>query len=489
MPAKTGQQYTNRIDRAHAKIIMGGKRIKGKISEHPAFKELMKSQSKLYDLQHDPSIRDRMTYQSPSSEERVGLSYMIPRTKGDLEKRRLMIREWALNSLGMLGRSPDYMNTVTMAFGSAPQAFGPYAENVKKYYEYCRENDVTLTHTFINPQVNRSDVYFETEEKPIAARIIGKNDEGIVIQGARLLATQGATTDEILVFPSGKHWNFKGENPYAYAFSIPNNTKGLTFICRESLMDSDSRFNRPLSSRYEEVDTLVVFDNVTVPWDRVFVAGDAKYANSIFKDIYFTQHAVHQVITRQIVKTETLLGVIDRLVEMIEIGGHQHVQEKLSEVAVALEVMKGLQLSAETNAELNQWGVMTPDKKPILAAMNYYPRIYPRMVEILQTLGASGMVMLPAEADFQNEDVKKQLDLYMKAAHANAEDRVKLFRLAWDLCMSGFGTRETQYERYFFGDPVRLSGRIYNEYDRKEYAKRINEFLDLNKDSIQDRDS
>lgn len=478
MPAKTGRQYIERIDQAKAKVIMNGDQINGKISEHPAFKDLMQSQAHLYDMQHNPPLRDALTYASPTSKQRVGLSYMIPKTKEDLARRRLMFREWAVNSLGMLGRSPDYMNTVTMAFGSAPKAFGTYEKNIENYYQYCRENDITLTHTFVQPQVNRSDFYFENEDKPIAAKIIETNDEGIVIQGARLLATQGATTDEILVFPSGtKYWNFKGANPYAYAFAIPNNTKGLTFICRESLTGNQSRFDRPLSSRYEEVDTLVVFDHVTVPWERVFVSGDANYANAIFLNTHFTEHTVHQVITRQIVKTETLLGIVDRLIEMIDIGSYQHVQEKTSEIAVALEIMKGLQISAESNAKVNQWGVMTPDKKPILAAMNYYPRIYPRMVEIMQTLGASGLVMLPTEVDFRDPEIKKHLDLYMRGAQGKAEDRVKLFRLASDLCMSAFGTRETQYERYFFGDPVRLAGRLHKEYDRSEYAKRIDDFL------------
>ncbi|HET7658493.1 MAG TPA: 4-hydroxyphenylacetate 3-monooxygenase, oxygenase component [Bacillales bacterium] len=481
MPAKTGKQYLDRINQAGADIMMNGKKLKGKVSEHPAFQNVMQSQARLYDLQHETALQDTLTYLSPSSGERVGLSYMVPKTKEDLIKRRKMFKEWALQSHGMLGRSPDYMNTVLMAFGSASEVFGQYAENVKNFYEYCRENDVSLTHTFIQPQVNRSEIYFESDKEPIAARIVDKTKEGIIIQGARLLATQGATTDEILVFPSGmKLWNFNGENPYAYAFAIPNNTKGLSFICRESLYDGQSSFDRPLSSRFEEVDTLVVFDHVTIPWERIFVAGDANVANNIFPGSYFTEHTVHQVMTRQIVKTEFILGLIDRLIEMINIGEYDHVQEKLTEVVIALETMKAFQLAAEQNATANQWGVMIPDKKPILASMNYFPRIYPRLVEILQTLGASGLVMLPTEADFQS-DVKKHLDKYLKAANANAEDRVKLFRLAWDTCMSGFATRETQYERYFFGDPVRLSGRIYREYDRKEYTNRIDDFIKLNK--------
>ncbi|HEX7066375.1 MAG TPA: 4-hydroxyphenylacetate 3-hydroxylase N-terminal domain-containing protein, partial [Bacillales bacterium] len=414
MPAKTGRDYVERIDRAEANVWIEGKPVKGKISEHPAFKNLMKTQSRLYDLQHDPVKQDKLTYSSPLTKDLVGLSYLIPKTKEDLRKRRIMFQEWARESFGLLGRAPDYMNTAVMVFGAAAPVFGEYADNVKNYYEFSREHDLSLTHTFVQPQVDRSSLYLEMEEEPIAAQIVDKTKDGIVIKGARLLATQGATTDEIMVFPSGMQlWHSKGDNPLAYAFAIPNNTPGLKFICREGYDDgSSSRFDRPLSSRFEEVDTLVVFDRVTVPWDRVFVAGDAHMANRLYTETNFNEHAVHQVVSRQVVKTEFMLGLISMLVETINIGEYQHVQEKVSEVIVALETMKGLLLSSETQATLNQWGTMTPDNQPLLAAMNYYPRIYPRMAEILQTLGASGLVTLPTESDFHSEQ-RSDLDKFM----------------------------------------------------------------------------
>ncbi|HEU5140290.1 MAG TPA: 4-hydroxyphenylacetate 3-monooxygenase, oxygenase component [Bacillales bacterium] len=478
MPAKTGREYVDRIDRAEADVWIGGEPVKGKISEHPAFKNLMKTQSKLYDLQNAPAKQAQLTYSSPLTNDRVGLSYLIPKTKEDLTKRRMMFQVWARQSFGLLGRSPDYMNTAMMVFGAAAPVFGEYADNVKNYYEFSREHDLSLTHTFVQPQVDRSSLYLEMEEEPIAAQIVDKTKDGIVIQGARLLATQGATTDEIMVFPSGMQlWQSKGDNPLAYAFAIPNNTPGLKFICREGYDDGESSmFDRPLSSQFEEVDTLVVFDHVTVPWDRVFVAGDAHMANRLYTETSFNEHAVHQVVSRQVVKTEFMLGLISTLVETINIGEYQHVHEKVSEVIIALETMKGLLLSSETQAKLNKWGTMTPDNQPLLAAMNYYPRIYPRMTEILQTLGASGLVTLPKESDFHSE-LRDDLDKYMKASNANAYDRVKLFRLAWDTCMSSFGTRETQYERYFFGDPVRLAGRLFHGYDKTPYINRVKDFL------------
>lgn len=177
MPAITGNEYIDRIDQLKTNIWVDGKRVTGKISEHPAFKGVMKSQAALYGLQHKKSISDIMTYLSPLSVSQVGTSYLQPVTKEDLQKRRAMITEWAKSNNGMMGRSPDYMNTVLMAFASSTKLLAGkencFPENITKFYEYARENDLSMTHTFVNPQVNRAQFYFEDSDEPIAAKEVG----------------------------------------------------------------------------------------------------------------------------------------------------------------------------------------------------------------------------------------------------------------------------------------------------------------------------
>ena len=481
MPAKTGKQYIERVDNAKANVWIDGKRITGKISEHPAFRGVMKSQAELYDLQHHPDKVDFMTYRSPTTGDRVGTSFIQPRTKEDLEKRRMMMQEWARHHNGMMGRAPDYINTAIMAYGSAADMFGAqdpmYAENMRKYYEYCRENDLSLTHTLILPQVNRGVNAAKLPDPFIAARIVKKTSEGVVIRGARLLATQGGITDEIMVFPSTLLKQSDEDNPYAFAFSIPNNTPGLKFICRESFDYGKSHFDHPLGSRYEEMDTIVVFDDVTVPWDRVFALGDVNICNRAYVESNAQIHMTHQVVAKNIVKTEFVLGVLELMVQTINIGQYQHIHEKMSEVIIALEAMKAFLIAAEANAKPDKWGIMTPDFGPLNAARNYYPKIYPRFMEIMQLLGASGLMAIPSESDFQSE-IRPDLDKYLQAANSDAYNRVKLFRLAWDMCMSAFGTRQTLYERFFFGDPVRMAGALYNGYDKQPYVDRVKAFLD-----------
>ena len=178
-------------------------------------------------------------------------------------------------------------------------------------------------------------------------------------------------------------------------------------------------------------------------------------------------------------KTEFVLGLAELLIETINISGYQHIQEKMSEIIIGLETMKALLEKSENNAQLDEWGYMRPEVFPLQVAGNIFPKIYPRFTEIIQLIGASGMITLPTEKAFHSS-IRSDLESYLKGATKSAEERVKVFRLAWDLTMSSFGTRQTQYERYFFGDPIRLSTDLYNKYPKDEYVKAISDFLNLN---------
>jgi 4-hydroxyphenylacetate 3-monooxygenase len=479
MGAINGKELINRIDQLKAEIWFDGEKITGKISEHPAFKGILETKASLYDLQLEPSLLNELTFISHDTNEPTGLSYLQPKTKEDLVKRRTMMEHWARQTKGMMGRSPDYLNSVIMGFASsAPFLKGRekcFPENIQSVYESAMSKDLTFTHTFVTPQVNRALFNFSSSKEPISAKVIEHNDQGLVIKGARLLATQGGLTDEVLVFSSPSLFLEEDE---AYAFSIPSNTPGLRFICRESFVGGDSAFNHPLSSRFEEMDSLVVFDHVLVPWNRVFYYGNIEASANFLLKSSFHCFALHQTIIRQIVKSEFMLGIAQLLVETINVGEYQHIHEKLSEFIIGLETMKALLEKSEQDSKLDEFGTMRPHLLPLQIASNIFPKIYPRYCEIIQLIGASGMVTLPTEKAI-NSPIGSDIHQYLQGSTKTAEERIKVFRLAWDLTMSSFGTRQIQYERYFFGDPIRLSSVLYNTYPKEQYVKTVCEFLDM----------
>jgi 4-hydroxyphenylacetate 3-monooxygenase len=285
-------------------------------------------------------------------------------------------------------------------------------------------------------------------------------------------------SDASMVLPSTLLKATPDDAPYAFGFVIPTDTPGLKLICRESLDYGRSRFDHPLSSRFEEMDAVVVFDDVHVPWDNVLLYRDVERCNAAHVRTGAVGGMAHQGVVKNIAKSEFVLGLAALLVDTIGAERFQHVQEKLAELWVTLETMRALKRAAEADAALDEWGVMRPAWNPLDAARNLFPKLYPRMIEILQQLGASGLVAMPTEQDLQGplaDDIRR----YYQAARADAFERIPLFRLAWDAAISAFAGRQVLYERFFFGDPVRMAGSLVtaHEAEIRGYADRIRDLV------------
>lgn len=470
--ARSGKEYLQALRENPPNLWYKGQKVADPTT-HPVFKGITHSLAKLYDMQHDPRYRDTLTYEEGGR--RYAMSLLPARSKEDLARRSAAYKLWADANLGMMGRCPDYLNAVLMAFEQSAEFFGDYADNVRNYVQYVRENDLSTTHCLTNPQVNRAKSNLEQPDPFIPLGVVSENQQGIVVRGARMLSTL-PTADELLVFPSTLLKEGPGADKYAVAFAIPTNTPGLHFISRESMAVGDSAYDHPLGSRLEEMDCLTVFDDVFVPWERVFIYKDLQRCNTAYAETGALMHMAHQVVVLKNAKTEAFLGLVSLIGETIGADTFPHVQEKIAEIIVYLEAMKGFWARAERDAQLNKYGLMCPDRGAIDGARNLYPRLYPRINEIVHQIGASGMITLPSEADFDSP-IGQYVEKFLQSATLAAKERVQLFRLAWDMTTSGFGARQTLYERFFFGDPVRMYQTLFAAYNKEPYKQRIKDFL------------
>jgi 4-hydroxyphenylacetate 3-monooxygenase len=477
MGARTGQEYLDRLAATRPTVDINGERVAGPVTEHPALKEIAATYAGLYDLQHERP--DVLTYESPTSGERVGMSFLVPRDAGDLARRRGGFKAWADHSLGVLGRTGDYLNSALMALSEAgdwfAQADPKFGANVRAYYEKVREEDLLTTHTLIPPQANRAvGAGQQIDGRALGAHVASEDDNGIVVRGARMLATIGPIADELLVFPSTVLRGQPEDAPYSFAFAVACDAPGLHFICRENL---DYGRGHPLGGRFDEVDAVVVFDDVHVPWERVFMLGHPELCNGFYTDTQAVVHMTHQVVTRTSAKTEAFLGLISLMTEAIGIEQFSHIQEDVAEVVAMAGMLHALVDAAEAGAEPNEFGVMTPAWEPLNTARNWYPKASQRLPEIVRKFGASGLMALPTEADIAGA-AREDVERYLQSATLSGPERVRLFRLAWDFAVSGFGGRQNLYEYYFFGDPVRMAGAYLKATDREPYKERVRAFLD-----------
>jgi 4-hydroxyphenylacetate 3-monooxygenase len=484
MPARTGQQYIDGLRAQEREVWLGGERVRD-VTKHKGLAGGVRAIAHLYDMQHDLELREVMTFASPSTGEPVGRSFDMPKTKEALETRSKMMLNWARATCGMMGRSPDFMNVTFAAWGAAADFFGEkrpeFAGNMRHYVEYIRENDVTLTHALINLQRSRNASGMFNLEEGTALEVVRETDAGIIVRGARILATLGPLADEIAVYSPRLARHSEEHSPFAVNFSIPCSTKGLKFLCRDSFDLGRSHFDHPLGSRFEEMDCIVFFDDVLVPWERVFLLYDVDRLNATPHVTHSTAHSAHQGAAKNLAKCEFVLGVALLMTQTLGNAHLPHTEERIGELMLNTELIRACLRAAEADAATDRWGVMCPAILPVECTRNLFMTAYPRMIEILQLLGSSSFLLTPSEKDFEGP-LRPAIDQYLATDNTAAIDRVKLFRLAWDAAGNAFGSRQVLYERFFASDPLTRARAMAAIYPKGEMMERVLEFLDRDDD-------
>ncbi len=475
MGARSGNNYLSALRKLKAEVWIAGERV-ADVTQHPALMRCARSIASLYDLQMEHP--EAMTLRTPEGD-RIGYSFVQPSSPDEVRKRSLMMRKWAEFSGGMLGRTPDYLNASIAAMAAARGFFAEseprFGDNIANYYQQARRNDWCATHTLVNPRASRAAGWAANTDADLALKVVDRTNDGIVVSGCRMLATLGPLSEELLVFPSTVLKAEPAAEPFALAFAIPCNAPGLKFLCRDPFDIGRSRFDHPLASRFEEMDCVVFFDRVTVPWPRVFLCGDVNRCNAMYAATGAVVHMMHQVVVKNVVKSEFLLGLAAAIAEASDAMSLPHVRDRLAEMIMTTETMRACLRAAEADAARDQWGAFVPARAPLDTARNLFPRLYPRMVEIIQLNSSSSLMATPSERDFEGP-LAPMIEKYLGAA-ASPRDRVALYRLAWDVACSAFGGRQVLYERFFFGDPVRMASALVNATDLKPLIAKVNAFL------------
>ena len=308
---RKGVDYLNGL-KDDREIWLHGERVKD-VTEHDGLKRSAETLAGFMDKQTDPEYQDKVTFEL--NEKRIATSFLVAKSKDDVIKRGEAFYEWAKWSNGMFGRTPDYKNaSITAFYGGAElleEGGKEFANNMRNYYHYAATNDKILTHSLLNPTVNFELSKQGKSDKDVSLKVVKENDAGIFVSGARLLATLGPQADEVEVFPSTLLNRQKGSDlEYAFAFVAPVASPGLRMICRDTYDHAKSHYDAPLSSRYEEMDAVVIFKNVFVPWERVFIYREPDLCNRAFAQNNAVTKMMHQVVCGKLAKAEFIVGLL-----------------------------------------------------------------------------------------------------------------------------------------------------------------------------------
>ena len=474
---RNGKQYLDGL-RDDRDVWIHGEKVED-VTSHPGLSRGAHTLAAFMDRQHDPKYQDTITYEENGT--RYATSFMIPKSKEDVARRGAAFYEWATWSNGMFGRTPDYKNASVMAFAAGAEFLTEgrpeFADHMRDYYDYIKTNDQVLTHTLVNPTFNYSQAKVGKYDDRVALQVVKETDAGIVVNGARLLATLGPHADEIEVFPSTLLKASEENLPFAFAFAMPVNTAGIRLICRDTYDHGKSRFDAPLSSRFEEMDAVVIFKDVLVPWERVFMYRDPLLCNRAFAETNAVIHMMHQVVCGKLAKAEFIVGLLCAMAKATGKDKDINVKGQIAEAMWVAESVRAFRYHAEAEAHEDQYGNYIPLRRPLDTSRNLFPKLYPRLVELVHHLGSSSLMATPTEADLSN-DIADDVAQYFQTVNLDSKDRIALFRLAHDVAVSGFGNRQVLYERFFFGPQNVMASIYYDLYNKDDMIERVDALLD-----------
>jgi len=460
-------------------IYIDGARVEDPTSCR-AFRNVASSVKRLYDFANSPANRDLMTFETETGG-RANRIWQLPASYADLIERRKALEAWTALHAGFLGRAPDHVASCISGMRMGLAVFEGYdparAKALEGYYRYARDNDLYLTYVIINPQADRSKGAAEQADPFLTASVVDRDVEGITVRGAKMLATGGVVANEVLVATLQPLQ--RGEERYALSFAVPMNAKGLKMLSRKSYeAASGSIFDNPLASRYDENDSVLFFDDVKVPWDRVFVDGSIEMCQKQFHATPAHVYQNYQAMIRLKVKLQFLVGIAHRITATNGITQFPQVREILGQLAAEAAMVDAFVNAME--AKGTQVGpYYVPDRHMLYSAQVLTQQVYPKVLNSLRELAGGGMIMLPSSvADFANPEIAALIEKTQQSPAASSRDRVKFYKLAWDAVGSEFGSRHHQYEMFYAGATFVTKGHSFRTYDWEGATGLVQTMLD-----------
>jgi 4-hydroxyphenylacetate 3-monooxygenase len=465
---RSGSEYLKSIENDGRQVFIDAACVSD-VTAHPAFREATRSIARLFDVAADPANRELLTYPSPKTGAPVNRCCMIPKSREDLIARRRALWRLSEESFGYMGRTPEHVAGFFAAFAGAPSIWARterrFYDNVVRFYERMRDESLYVAYTIVPPQIDRSKPAHKQADPTLYAGVVAENSDGITIKGAQMLGTGAAIADFIhlsCIHPLGA-----GDENYAISVAVPCNAPGVRIYSRRSYAEgATSMYDYPLASRFDETDSLLVYDNVFVPWEHVFIYKDIALTRASFFETAAHLLGNNQAQIRFAVKMKFLAGLARRVTETTGAIASPPVQSALGDLAAIAATVEGLVLAQEAHSIIDADGLARPGAQELYAEMALQPQFHNTMIEAVRNLVGGGVIQVPSSVDdFQNPVMAADIERYIQSPGTPAMERVKLMKLIWDAIGSEFAGRHAQYEMFYAGSPFVVKGHMYRNYD------------------------
>jgi len=433
MPLRTPEQYIESM-RDGRVVYLNGKKIDD-ITEDPVLGVGLRHAAIDFELAENADYADICLGKSEVTGNTISRYFQIPRTSEDLIARNRLINFGTRMGNGYVlfvkEIGTDALNTMLQSTYLMDKELGTeYHKRVMAYWEYCSENDVAMVGAITDVKGDRSKGPSQQSDPDMYLRIVEKKSDGIVVRGAKTHTTAGPFANEILVTPTRAFT--EGDRDYAVAFGIPANTEGVILSARPQ--DPKDRFEFPQTSVNCLSETTTIFDDVFIPWDRVFMCGEWQYAG-LMANTFANWHRFTGISYKGPV-ADLLLGCAQLIAEYNGVPEASHIKSKIGQLITYATTIRVFSKAAATDCKFFG-NIAYPHPLLINIGKHYFAENYHEMIKHVQEIAGGSVVTAPGSADWENPDLKPYIEKYFKGVdHVPTEHRLRAFKLIKDLTAS-----------------------------------------------------
>jgi 4-hydroxybutyryl-CoA dehydratase/vinylacetyl-CoA-Delta-isomerase len=433
MGLRTVEEYKKSL-RDGRRVYIRGQKVED-VTTHPILSVAVETVAQGFALtaSEDPEVRNLFTASHPETGEPINRLFVTPKNTEDLIYRTKMIQR----SIELTGGLPfgkdigtDCLNAAFVVAGQMGKK--QYQENARNFLEYVRKHDLAMCGAVTCVKGDRSKEPAQQKHPDYYLHVVDKNKDGIVVKGAKIHITSAPVANEIIVVPTRQMR--EGEADYAVSFAIPANTKGVVFISRAGRGAwTDHEFHPPFPVR-ELTEAMIVFDNVFVPWERVFMCGE--WQLSMLLAYTFATFHRFTAISYKVPAVEVMAGCALAMAEYNGLDKVGHIRDKLADIAGYVETLRAL-TNASAKDPVMYGDIAVPSPLITNMAKLHFASRYHEFVRLIQDICGGIVATAPDRQDWENPDIHGYLEHYLGgSAKFSTEDRLKMIHTAMRMVCS-----------------------------------------------------
>jgi 4-hydroxyphenylacetate 3-monooxygenase len=478
---RTGDEYRESL-RDGRQVWIDGERV-ADVTSHPAFRPIVDARARIYDLAHRPETQAVMSYRDPATGERCPIGAKLPVTKDDWRAKRTAV-DTVLDDLGgIVTRVGD--ETVGEMWSlydgqSVLDEIDPsFSEHIRRHVAFAAAADPFHVSANTDPKGDRSRRP-QDQDPDVLLHVAGETPNGIVVRGAKF-ETAAAYANQAFVKPTIGDWGDQELSDYAVGFIADMGAPGVRHICRSSFAQRGDHADYPLSGRFDEIDTMIVFDDVEIPWENVLFYRHTRAAAFIRATLH--RYSMFPFVQRHLRFADLLVGIAHTNAVQTGVKMHQGVREKLAELVCFRESIHAHLTAAIELAEPSPAGLLMPNQ-----ALMYTGRVLactqlPAMMHLARDLCGGQLCVTPSAATFADPQAGPWLDKYLSIDGIAAEDRRRLFAFARDLLNSDYAGHRLTFQLFAQSPAFAHLLAVYNNFDFEGPAELVRRYAGLSASS------